>query len=133
MTLQENKQLARVFLEHAYANRMEAALALLTQDASWWVLGDPAQLRVAGERDVAGIERLLRGIARAVPGGMRPLFHAITAEEDRVAVEAEAHADFANGKPFHNRYHFLIRVREGAICEVREYMDTLHAYQISQV
>ncbi len=132
MSLEANKQLVRAFLEHAYAGRVDAACALLSDDAIWWVLGDAAQLRVAGSRDAAGIERLLRGLNRLAPEGMRVMLHAITAEADRVAVEAEVQAALSTGKLLHNRYHYLFHVRGGKVSEVREYMDTLHVFQVMQ-
>ncbi len=51
----------------------------------------------------------------------------ITAEEDRVAVEAESDAHLVNGKHYHNVYHFLIVVRGGKVHEVRESVDTKSA------
>jgi hypothetical protein len=50
----------------------------------------------------------------------------MTAEGDRVAVEAESKARLANGTLYHNRYHFLFVVRDGRIQVVKEYLDTLH-------
>jgi ketosteroid isomerase-like protein len=50
----------------------------------------------------------------------------MTAEGERVAVEAESKAKLANGTLYHNRYHFLFVVRDGRIQAVKEYLDTLH-------
>ena len=50
----------------------------------------------------------------------------MTAEDDRVAVEAESKAKLVNGTLYHNRYHFLFVVRDGRIHAVKEYLDTLH-------
>jgi ketosteroid isomerase-like protein len=129
MSLADNKQTAKAFLEHAFSGRMDAAIAMLTDDVRWWVIGDPAFLRVAGEKDRAKSEKLLRGLARAIPEGMRVELHGMTAEDDRVAVEAEGWGIWHNGRPYHNRYHILLRVRGGSVCEIHEYMDTLHVYQ----
>ena len=51
----------------------------------------------------------------------------MTAEDDRVAVEAESMAKLVNGERYHNRYHFLFVLRDGRIQAVKEYLDTLHA------
>jgi hypothetical protein len=133
MSLAENKQTAKTFLEQAFSGHMDAAIAMLTDDVRWWVIGDPAYLRVAGEKNRAQAEKLLRGLARAMPDGMRVEFHGMTAEEDRVAVEAESWGTWQNGRAYHNRYHILVRVRDGSICEIHEYMDTLQVYQTVEI
>lgn len=129
MAVLNNKRVAALFLELLFANRTDEALAILSKDVTWRVMGDPSKLRVAGVKDRAKTERLLRGTAGVVPGGMRMEIHGLTAEEDRVAAEAEAWATWSNGKPYHNQYHFLFRFHDGLICEVREYMDTLQVFR----
>jgi ketosteroid isomerase-like protein len=52
------------------------------------------------------------------------VIHRITAEDDRVAVEAESFATHVSGKPYNNKYHFLMRYRDGKLLEFKEYMDT---------
>ncbi len=51
------------------------------------------------------------------------------AQGDKVAVEAESFAELVNGKVYQNKYHFLFEIRDGQIYRVKEYMDTMHAYQ----
>ena len=47
-----------------------------------------------------------------------------------VAVEAETLGTRADGKIYNNRYHYLVIVRDGMICERREYLDTIHANEL---
>ena len=54
----------------------------------------------------------------------------LTAEGDRVAVEAESYGEMATGKIYNNLYHFLLEVRDGKIHAVREYLDTMHAKEV---
>jgi len=54
----------------------------------------------------------------------------VTAEGERVALEAESFAKMKNGKTYQNRYHFLCEVRGGKIQTVREYLDTMHANEV---
>jgi ketosteroid isomerase-like protein len=51
----------------------------------------------------------------------------MTAEGDRVAVEAKSFATMEDGRVYANSYHFLLTVRDGKVTTVREYMDTIHA------
>jgi ketosteroid isomerase-like protein len=45
----------------------------------------------------------------------------MTAEGDRVCVEADSYGEMKNGKIYDNAYHFVFKFREGKITEVREY------------
>ena len=50
----------------------------------------------------------------------------LTAEGDRVSVEAESYAEFTNGRIYRNIYHFMMVIRDGKFSAVREYLDTEH-------
>lgn len=55
----------------------------------------------------------------------------VTAEDDRVCVEAIGHAvAVANGRTYENRYHHLFVCRSGKLAELREYQDTLHLFDV---
>ena len=70
----------------------------------------------------------IRGAAGAIfdvfPKGIRFTVKAMTAEGERVAVEAESEGLHVSGKIYSNEYHFLFRFRDGKIIEYNEYMDT---------
>ena len=127
MTLDENKRLVRDFLEHYAGARYDAALEMLAPDARWWLPGHPEEFPAAGWVDKATVERRLASNLKLLPHGLEIVIGAMTAEDDRVAVEAESKATLVNGRLYHNRYHFLFIVRDGSICVVKEYLDTLHA------
>ena len=54
----------------------------------------------------------------------------MTAEGERVAIEAESYGRHINGKTYNNLYHFLMVIRDGKISELKEYMDTMHANEV---
>ena len=56
--------------------------------------------------------------------GIKFVIHDLTAEGDRVAVQAESFGDHVSGKHYSNQYHFFVRLRDGLITEFKEYMDT---------
>ncbi|MCU1361914.1 MAG: hypothetical protein JWN99_3203 [Ilumatobacteraceae bacterium] len=56
----------------------------------------------------------------------RLLMGEMTAEGDRVAVEAEMFCDLPDGRVYHNWYHFLFKLQDGHITLVKEYFDMLH-------
>ena len=127
MSLDANKQLVRDFLEHYATGRYHAALAMLAPDSRWWLPGHPQEFPAAGWVDKEVVERRLAGNLKLLPHGIEITVGAITAEDDRVAVEAESKAKLVNGALYHNRYHFLFVIRDGRIHAVKEYLDTLHA------
>jgi ketosteroid isomerase-like protein len=69
-------------------------------------------------------------VASLFPKGIRFEIRAMTAEGERVAVEAESFGTHASGLPYHNTYHFLVVVRDGKIRRFKEYMDTMHADEV---
>ena len=48
----------------------------------------------------------------------------MTAEDDRVAVEAVSHGDHISGRHYSNHYHFLVRLCGGKVTLLQEFMDT---------
>ncbi|HEY4547356.1 MAG TPA: nuclear transport factor 2 family protein, partial [Pedomonas sp.] len=58
------------------------------------------------------------------PEGITFTIHGMTAEGDRVAVEAESLGRHVSGKMYNNKYHFLAQLRDGKITRWTEYCDT---------
>jgi ketosteroid isomerase-like protein len=52
----------------------------------------------------------------------------LTAEEDRVAMEAYSHVLNPNGRLYNNFYHYLFKVKDGQLTLFKEYQDTLHLF-----
>ena len=127
MSVEENKRLVLDFLGHYAGGRYAAALAMLADDARWWLPGHPHEFPAAGWVDKATVERRLAANLKLLPHGLEVTTGAITAEDDRVAIEAESRARLVDGRLYHNRYHFLFVLRDGRIAVVKEYLDTLHA------
>jgi hypothetical protein len=48
----------------------------------------------------------------------------MTAEGERVAVEAESKGEHVSGQLYNNLYHFLFEFRDGELLKLKEYMDT---------
>jgi ketosteroid isomerase-like protein len=100
-------------------------LSLLTDDATWWAPGRGS----FPSASFVGISRSFAGMFKR-PSTITVL--GVTAEGDRVAIEAEGHAELTNGLVYRNRYHYLFLFRDGKICEARLYNDTQHAAEIQR-
>jgi len=124
-----NKALVRRYLD-AMTRGDPALPELLADDVSWWV---PPSSPLGGLRE--GKARVLELMASGI--GLYDVtvpfqieIEAIVAEGDRVAVQLVMSARTAKGAPYRNFYHFAFRVRDGRICAVKEYVDTLYAQQL---
>lgn len=122
-----NKKVVLDFFEKFSTGDMEATLAMMADSATWWVAGS---FPLSGTRDKKQFRELLGGIAEACTGPIKITPKGVTAEGDRVAVEAESYVKLKNGRVYNNQYHFLIEVRGGKIERVREYLDTMHTNAI---
>jgi uncharacterized protein len=130
MSSEANKAIVRRFWETFSAGRLDEALSLMSDDATWWIAGNPKKFALAGTKTKAEFRALVEELSKLAPGGLHVTPKAFTAEGDRVAVEAVSHAELSNGRVYANEYHFLIEVREGKIRSVREYLDTMHTKEI---
>jgi ketosteroid isomerase-like protein len=101
---------------------------LLAEDLSWWIIGDIKSSGIKDKRTILIGIKLLHRIYQ----GFAFTLHDFTAEGARVAVTAESHGIHKSGKIYHNHYHFLFKLRDGKIREVREYFDTKHAAWIEE-
>jgi uncharacterized protein len=123
MGLKENKDAVIELFGHLSAGRRPQALAMLAEDATWWSprIGAISKAQFAEMSNF--MDKIMKGPIKLTIGRM-------TAEDDRVAAEAESDGDVVNGKHYHNTYHFLVVVRGGKVHEVKEYTDTQYAADV---
>ena len=121
MGAQDNKATALKMIASLSAGRLDESL--VTPDIQWWV---PGQGMVSKDAFLGMAE----AFAKLIPGGVEMKVHGVTAEGDRVAVEAESYGKLANGKVYNNTYHFLFLFRDGKIHLSKEYNDSKHAADV---
>ncbi|HTV96136.1 MAG TPA: nuclear transport factor 2 family protein [Steroidobacteraceae bacterium] len=129
MTLERNKQTAREFLAASAKHDADRLASLMTDDATYWVQGKPHLFAYAGEKTKAEIYRYMQ-TPSIFKDGLAQTIGAVTAEQDRVAVEVEVNGIANTGKRYNNTYHYLFIFRDGKIAKVKEYVDTYHAAEI---
>jgi len=128
MSIEQNKQVARTFFDRFSAGDITGALAMMTDDATWWIAGNPEQLAAAGDHSKAQMARLFDNMIGQLPNGLKMTVKHLIAEDDRVAVEVESNGELRNGRVYNQQYHFAITMRDGKISGVREYLDTQHVF-----
>lgn len=127
MSAEDNKRIVLGFFESMNSGNGAAVMNALADTATWWVAGN---FPLSGTKTKAQFAELMGQLAPKMEGAMRVTPNGLTAEGDRVAVEAESYGKMKNGKVYQNKYHFLFVVRDGKIQQVKEYLDTIHANEV---
>jgi ketosteroid isomerase-like protein len=127
MSIEDNKKLVTDFWTAFSASDFNSALSMMAEDATWWVAGT---FELSGTYTKAQFKELLGNVTSALPQGIKVTPKMLTAEGDRVSMEAESWGPHANGKIYNNFYHFMHVIREGKLVSVREYLDTMHTRDV---
>lgn len=125
MTTHENKQAVLAFCAHFRHAAVPDLLDAMSEDATWWILGQPRLFPAAGFKSKADMGRIWSGLFRQMKGGLAMNVTGMVAEGDQVAAEIRSHAELNDGRLYENQYHMLFTLRQGRIVEVKEYADTL--------
>jgi uncharacterized protein len=120
-TEQRNKELAQAFFEALNKADSTALLNAYAEDGHLVTMGNTL---ISGRYNKEQIGAYAAGVLQVFPKGIRFTIKGITAEGERVAVEAESEGMHVSGKLYTNQYHFLFRFRDGKVVEFKEYMDT---------
>jgi hypothetical protein len=118
---QRNKALVRGFFAAMNAADSAAIVDAYAEDGAVWTSG---RTLISGTFAKAQIREASGRIFEAFPHGIEFTIHGITAEGERVAVEAESRGMHVSGKLYNNLYHFLFQFRDGKLVRLKEYMDT---------
>jgi len=94
--------------------------SLLCKDACWWIPGKGTVSRQEFQVIVDSFNSMKKS-------DLTMTIHGITAEQDRVAIEAESHGELINGTVYNNTYHFLFLFENGKIKLAKEYNDSKYA------
>jgi ketosteroid isomerase-like protein len=117
------KAMAQELLEASAVHDGPKFEALLHPEATYWTLGKPHLWRHVGEKPRDAIVAYMTAPS-IFPDGVTVSFGAITAEDDRIAIEAATEGTLPDGRVYTNLYHYLMIFRDGLIWRVKEYLDT---------
>ena len=123
MTNLENKQLVQhIFAELAQGNS-RPLVESMSDDFCWTVTGSN-QWSGTYRGKQAVLDELLAQLTSRIEGRVKIVAHRYIAEGDFVVVEARGNNTTKTGLPYNNAYCFLIRLADGKLREITEYMDT---------
>jgi uncharacterized protein len=128
-TTEKNKAVAREFFRVFSSGNVANILALMRDDATYWVSGSVQGF--SGVKRKAQLAEVLAGVGDLYVGGSLPLTPTtLIAEGDLVFAEASGQAKLTNGRVYEPRSAWVFRVEQGLIVEIKEYIDTKHSYEV---
>ena len=123
MPADDNKRLIRQAFDGLATADATAFLDLMADDFSWIVEGQSKWSRRWDGREAVRRD-LIRPLFENFATPYRNVAEEIIAEGDRVVVLCRGEVKTKAGADYNNSYCFVIRMRDGKMVELREYMDT---------
>lgn len=102
----------------------------VADDANWKLVARASDYPYPSDYTKASYCKLVEDSAKTFPAGLRFTITGTTAEDDRVALEAESCGTTHTGKLYNNLYHLLVLLDKGKIKTVREYLDSGYAREV---
>lgn len=116
--LAASRAIAEAFIDAVRAGHLPDEL--LTPDMTGWITTGGTVPKVAYQGMIASLKDMLDGqIGMSVDS--------ITAQDDRVVIEAHSSARLVNGETYANTYIYVLRIKDGLICSVAEHYNALVA------
>lgn len=122
-----NKAIANSFLKLFSDMQFDQAFALLAEDMKWTTFG---KLPFSGTFNKYQIRDFCSGLLDAYSTMPQWVVDDVIAEGDKIAMRAHSHGVTKNNFVYNNSYHIFMRIKDGQIYELIEYMDTQHAAEL---
>ena len=119
--IEANKQRTLAFIDAMQRGDANAIADAYCDDGRVITMGNTL---ISGSRGKEEIRAFAGGVLDAFPEGLTFTVHTVTAEGERVAVEATSAGKHVSGRDYSNYYHVLFTWKNGQLFELKEYMDT---------
>lgn len=123
MTSAENRRIIAEAFDGLARADARAFIGAMAEDFSWIIEGQSRFSR-RYEGKAAVQNELVPALFANFASDYRNHADEIIAEGDRVVVLARGEVRTVRGEDYNNSYCFVIRMRDGKMVELREYMDT---------
>ena len=124
--IEKNKELVQEFF-NLLSSGSDKYLDFYNEESVIWTAGENA---IGGSRSKSEVVGFAKNVLDSFPEGITFNVVNLVAENDYVAVEVEGSAMHVSGKPYNNKYHFLLKIKDNEILELKEYMDTQLAAKV---
>lgn len=123
MTIEANKEIARRLLDALAAGDLVEMDALMAPGSTYRIMGDTP---ISAAHEKQDFINMAAGMRDSFASPFTFTYGDITAEGNRVCVEARSYLELKSGKTYQNEYHILFHIDNGKIASVKEYNDTKH-------
>ena len=124
--IKKNKELVQEFF-NLLSSGSEKYLDFYNNESVIWTAGENA---IGGSRSKSEVVGFAKSVLDSFTEGITFKVVNLVAENDYVAAEVEGSAMHVSGKPYNNKYHFLLKIKDNEILELKEYMDTQLAAKV---
>ena len=131
MDASANKQLMRHVFDELAAGNGQPFMDALAENVRWTVIGTSPWSRTY-EGKPAIVAELMRPLFTQFADQYRAAATRIVAEDDIVVVEARGQVMTKSGLPYNQTYCYVMRMAEGRVQELTEYLDTDLVHQVLQ-
>ena len=124
--IEKNKELVQEFF-NLLSSGSNKYLDFYNNESVIWTAGENA---IGGSRSKSEVVGFAKSVLDSFPEGITFNVVNLVSENDYVAAEVEGSAMHVSGKPYNNKYHFLLKIKDNEILELKEYMDTQLAAKV---
>ena len=143
MSIAANKTLVLEFLSKINDRDLQHLSDNFHDEGVHWLAGNPATFPIAGEHDKPTFLQIMQDswaisevhadflvmsnpadAAKVDPNRIQYIMQRVTAEDNRVCVEASVDLPTESGGLYNQRYHYLFEITDGKISLFKEYYDT---------
>jgi uncharacterized protein len=123
MNADANKRLMQHLFDELSRGNDQPFLDAMGDDMQWtWMGSGPWSHTFDGKQAV--VDQLWAAVRTTLQPPYTAVAHRFIADGEYVVVEATGQNITPDGKAYHNRYCWVCRIADGALREIREYMDT---------
>ena len=123
MTVEENKEVVRKAYSSITEGNLDGFFDCLTDDVKWTFIGTRRFGRsFVGKEDITN--NLFGPLGEILEGTIRIGIKSLTAEGQRVVMEAEGKSSTKTGGAYNNTYCIVLDLEGGKIANIQEYLDT---------
>lgn len=123
MSTESNKKIVQLFYDAGNRGDMDTCFGLIADDIKWTNMGTTS-LSGTYAGKAALMEELLGPLFGQLKQGIHMEVQRMVAEGDYVVAQTSGTAETLDGRPYNNSYCWIIRVKDGKLAEVTEFLDT---------
>ncbi len=120
------KELALNWFTALVRGDAEVAAQLVAPEFRYFLIGN---MPASGWQNLQEFGETAQEVVGSLAGPQTFRIGEVTAEDDRVWIEAECEGPLTSGGTYANTFVFAMKVRDGKVVELKEFCDTLHAFE----